>query len=146
MNIPIIGLNYLIEDFTTSGLLGNDRGSSTLHGFQRGDTERLGNGRHNEYITILINFVHLFTFHKAGKMETVCNATFGSHINHGIQHITRCNTSAAASTKYSGPFCIVIRPRKVTTFSFECSGRGISWYSCESGYTALCMANTFLGS
>ena len=24
-----------------------------------------------------------------------------------------------ASTKYSGPFCIVIRPRKVTTFSFE---------------------------
>ena len=29
------------------------------------------------------------------------------------------NTRAAASTKYSGPFCIVIRPRKVTNLSLR---------------------------
>ena len=31
----------------------------------------------------------------------------------------RFKTNAAASTKYSGPFCIVIRPRKVTTTAPE---------------------------
>ena len=39
----------------------------------------------------------------------------------------RWSTIVAASTKYSGPFCIVIRPRKVTTFSLPVwSGRGMS--------------------
>ena len=38
----------------------------------------------------------------------------------------RWSTSAAASTKYSGPFCIVIRPRKVTTFSLR-SLSGLRW-------------------
>ena len=31
----------------------------------------------------------------------------------------RLSTRAAASTKYSGPFCMVMRPKKVTTFSLR---------------------------
>ena len=41
---------------------------------QRRDTERLGNGRHNEYVTILINLIHLLALHETGEMETVGNA------------------------------------------------------------------------
>ena len=47
-------------------------------------------------------------------------------------------TMLAASTKYSGPFCMVMRPRKVTILSLPVwSGRGMAWYSSGSGYTAL---------
>ena len=56
------------------------------------------------------------------------------------------DTIAAASTKYSGPFCIVIRPKKVTTFSFGFLLGTISCISCERGETALCTVDTFFGS
>ena len=46
----------------------------------------------------------------------------------------RLSTILAASTKYSGPFCMVIRPRKVTTLSFPVwSGRGMSSNSFFNG-------------
>ena len=54
-------------------------------------------------------------------------------------------TLAAASTKYSGPFCIVIRPRNVTTFSLGLGG-STARSSGLSGVTALWTVVTFAGS
>ena len=54
------------------------------------------------------------------------------------------NTRAAASTKYSGPFCIVIRPKKVTSLSLR-SGL-VNSSGCANGSTALCTVLTLRGS
>ena len=54
------------------------------------------------------------------------------------------NTLAAASTKYSGPFCIVIRPRNVTSLSLR-SGF-VNSSGCANGSTALCTVLTLRGS
>ena len=58
----------------------------------------------------------------------------------------RFSTIAAASTKYSGPFCIVIRPKNVTIFSFGFLRGTISCISFGNGDTALCIVNTLRGS
>ncbi|EJW93471.1 hypothetical protein EVA_18421 [gut metagenome] len=48
--------------------------------------------------------------------------------------LVRWSTRLAASTKYSGPFCMVMRPRNVTTFSFpRWSGLGRAAASGLSG-------------
>ena len=50
----------------------------------------------------------------------------------------------AASTKYSGPFCMVMRPRKVTTLS--CFGGTVTLSNSSlSGSTALCTVVTLSG-
>ncbi len=58
----------------------------------------------------------------------------------------RCSTMLAASTKYSGPFCIVSLPRNVTTFSLGLRSGTMSRMSFDNGVTALCTVDTFLGS
>ena len=53
------------------------------------------------------------------------------------------NTRLAASTKYSGPFCMVIRPRNVTSLSLR--GVFLKLSTFGTGSTALCTVVTLSG-
>ena len=87
MNIPIVSFYHLIKNLATSRLLRNDGRCSTLHSFQRSDTERFRDRRHDKYITVLINLIYLSAFHEAREVESIGNTTFSNQVNHGIQHI-----------------------------------------------------------
>ena len=106
MNIPIVRLNHLVENFPTTGLFGNNGRCSALHGFQRGNPERFGNRRHHKDVTVLVSFIYLPSTLKPGKMETVGNSTLGGQINHSVQHITRtCHNEADITCTFQNKRC-----------------------------------------
>ena len=61
----------IIQDLGATGLFRNDRGYTTLHGFQRRDTKRLRNRRHHIYVTGFQHLIDLLALHKSGKVETI---------------------------------------------------------------------------
>ena len=128
--IPIVHLDALGQNLGATGLFADNGRHSALHRLERGYSKRLRHGRHHIHIAVTETFEHLFPFHKTGKMTTV-GYTVAAAISimefiisplPAKQKRTLCvrsNTRLAASMKYSGPFCMVIRPKKVTTFSLR---------------------------
>ncbi len=87
MNVPVVYLDTVGQDFTTTTLLGDNRRRATLHGLQRRDTKRLAHRRHDIDIRIFQALIHLLSTHESREVETVGNATLCSEINHLIHHI-----------------------------------------------------------
>ena len=90
-------------------------------------------------------------------MEMVGDITLCSQTYHLVHHIATTGHDKAhviglaqnlrgCFDKYSGPFCMVMRPRKVTTFSLGLRGTCIAKISGLRGSTALCTVVTFEGS
>ena len=114
--VPVVGLDYVVEYLGATALFGYDGRHSHLRGFERRDAERLGDGRHDVDIGILKHFIDLRSFQEACEMESVGYASFAaslivsSIISPELTVTKRTffvffKTFAAASTKYSGPFC-----------------------------------------
>ena len=103
MDIPVIYLDTVGEDFTATTLLGDDSRCTTLHSLKRRDTEWLTHGWHYIYITILQALIYLLASHETREVETVGNTSFGCQINHLIHHIARtchAETHVAGTMQY----------------------------------------------
>ena len=95
VDVPIIGLDDIIEDFGTSRLFGDYRRDAHLHGFERRDAERFGNRRHDVDIAGLEHLIDLLAFLEAGEMETIGDAALGGKSDHLIHHVARTGHNKA---------------------------------------------------
>ena len=87
MDVPIVYLDTVVENFGATTLFRDDRWSAALHGLERRDTKRLRNRRHNVNIAGLKAFVNLLAAHKSWEVETIGNSSLSCQMYHRIHHI-----------------------------------------------------------
>ena len=95
VDVPVVGLDALVEDFGAAALLADDGGHAALHGFEGRNAEGLAHGGHHVDIAVGKCFVHLLAFHEAGEVEAVGNALARRHLDHIVHHVARtCHAEA----------------------------------------------------
>ncbi len=105
IDVPIVGLDHIVENFCTSRLLGDDRRHTHLHGFERRDAERLGNRGHDIDIAGLEHLIDLPAFLETGEVEAVGDAALGGESDHFVHHVARTShheTDIAVVLKHLG--------------------------------------------
>ena len=88
VDVPIIDLDTLVEDFCAAALLTDNRRDTTLHGFKWRDTKRLGYGWHDVDVAGAEGFKNLSPFHETGEVKTIGDAAAGYKFDHAVHHVT----------------------------------------------------------
>ena len=105
VNVPIVGLDAIGEDFGASALFTDDAGYAALHGFERTDTKWFAHAGHDVHIAFAEGFEDLMAFHEAWEVELVGNAFLGYEVNHLVHLVAatcHAETDAFGAIEYFG--------------------------------------------